>query len=362
MSHGALDLLIIDAQPPAGGQVIAVARMGSRTAIERLPCNQKLDDLLHTRDEIERACLGHGLPFASDYIVDFGSRMVEYLFQNTLGKILSGVTDNHRLTIHILTTHPSFHKVPWEFLYFGGLAGPNSFRPVIRVPQMVAMDPPEPLRLSRASGRKLRILFVAADPNDQTGILWNAWFETVKRQLTQRLGKDFDLVVIPGATLDEFKEQLLGTKFDIFHFAGHGEVDPNGEGILLLRLPNGDTERIPARLVAQWLQPRGIRLAVLTACLTSAGNFQGQFLSTAAALLGAGIGAVVANQFPVPQATVNSFIDGMYKSLLRTGDIDDAVADGRLALQGTLSNASFEWAIPTVYRLFGGNSILVVEP
>jgi len=190
--------------------------------------------------------------------------------------------------------------------------------------------------LAKEGGRKLRILFVAADPQDQSQVLWKAWFETVKRKLTQRLGGRFDLIVIPGSNREDFQKELRGNQFDIFHFAGHGKVGPNGEGILLLRGLDGGTEEMPASDLAAWLAPRSIRLAVLTACLTSAGNFQGHNLSTAAALLEVGIGAVVANQFPVPQETVNSFMDGMYESLLKSGNIDEAVTEGRLSMNRTL--------------------------
>ena len=76
---------------------------------------------------------------------------------------------------------------------------------------------------------------------------------------------------------------------------------------------------------------------------------------------GSGIPAVVANQLPVPDATVATFVGALYEELLRSGDIDLAVTEGRIRLAvdlGSSPKAVLEWGIPTLYRHINGAQVL----
>lgn len=113
------------------------------------------------------------------------------------------------------------------------------------------------------------------------------------------------------------------------------------------------SSRLKAEELGMILNNRGIRLVILSACDTAAGNFNDNFAVTAAALVRYGIPAVVANQLPVPDSTVATFVGALYEKLLECGDIDLAVSEGRIRLAvdlGTTPDAVLEWGIPTLYR------------
>jgi CHAT domain-containing protein len=174
----------------------------------------------------------------------------------------------------------------------------------------------------------------------------------------------YDLKVIRGTTEELFAAfQNNNDKYEIFQFSGHGDVDPQtGEGRILLMDPgkNDQSQPVRASVLAGILHGRGVRLAVLSACLTSAGNSADPFNVVAEALLAAGVPAVVANHLPVPDASVAFFVGPFYKQLLNTGDIDIAVNEGRVNLAARLDvpqDATLEWGIPTLYRYINGAQV-----
>ncbi|BAK77241.1 hypothetical protein NH8B_2427 [Pseudogulbenkiania sp. NH8B] len=101
------------------------------------------------------------------------------------------------------------------------------------------------------------------------------------------------------------------------------------------------------------LAGKGVQLAILSACLTGAGNHSDAFAVLASALIVSGIPAVVANQYPIPIKSIAPFVGSVYTSLALEGDIDRAVAEGRAALSigigsTTSGEAVVEWGIPTL--------------
>ncbi len=157
-------------------------------------------------------------------------------------------------------------------------------------------------------------------------------------------------------------EELQQEKFDVFHFFGHGNV-VNGSGqLMLVDTATGAADPLPACDLAALLAGKGIRLAVLSACLSSAGQMADDFGTVAGSLIKAGVPAVVANQMYIPNKSIAPFVSAMYGELLQSGDIDRAVNAGRVALLINLGGllggqAVVEWGIPTLYRLFGASQI-----
>ena len=106
-------------------------------------------------------------------------------------------------------------------------------------------------------------------------------------------------------------------------------------GTLLMRdRKTHRTTRLKATDLATLLAHRGLRLAILSACETAFGDFHTEFGVAAATLVKAGVPAVVANQLPVPDATVALFVGALYDQLLLTGDIDRAVGEGQDCARG----------------------------
>jgi hypothetical protein len=193
----------------------------------------------------------------------------------------------------------------------------------VRIVPTIGKPKPVPFQIIGA-GSKLRILFVYADPQNQTFVGWPGVRASIERVFSARLpANDYELKVIRG-TAEELVEafQAKNERYDIFQFSGHGEVDANGEGhILLLNQNNSQSSPMSAGNLANILSGRGIKLAVISACSTAAGNAADPFNVVAEALVSNGIPAVVANLLPVPESSVASFVGAMYAQLLNTGDI-----------------------------------------
>ncbi len=359
----ALDLTILDPGVAGAPHVLALARRGSDVAIAEIPCDRTLTDLLATRDRLEAVSKGEAPALDAAAVKSFGVQLRDYVFRGDLAKLLGRADSGRRVRVQLLATREEFHRLPWEYMQFDPLGdpGPDNTRLIVRLPSaFVGKTPPAPLRLEE--GAKLRILFVAADPTDEQVVHWARWAPRMRDKLDQALGAgNFHIRVIAASSLTDVQRALAAEPCDVFQFAGHGAVDSQDEGVLLFRSPeNSKGVPVKASVLAESLKGRGIRLAVLSACRSSAGGFRAQFRSTAVSLLDAGIGAVVANQFSVPQAAVDSFLDGLYGSLLAHGDIDVAVAEGRLRMRGAIAGdlGHFAWGIPTLYRLYEGAMLL----
>src|SRR5262249_13605136 len=241
-------------------------------------------------------------------------------------KIYARLPTDTLVRISILSNNAELQTLPWEYLQDPSQApGPWLVRSVVRIIPTINIEMPQPLTLANLN-RKLKILFAFADPVDQDPVSWPDVKNAVERALLARIPQSqFELKVI-DANPKDLAETLSAEQFDIFHFSGHGIVDEEGKGQLLL-LNRATNKSIPysSEKLSMALRSRGIRLVILSACYTATGDFADKFDVTAMALIKSGIPAVVANQFPVPDSTVATFIKPLYEELLRSGDIDRAV-------------------------------------
>jgi CHAT domain-containing protein len=174
-----------------------------------------------------------------------------------------------------------------------------------------------------------------------------------------------EMRTIAGAGWNETVETILEFEPEIFHFSGHGEVVKGSGRLVFTKRATKRSEPVPVRQFCTTLQQRGIRLVVLTSCNTSSGDFKKDFAVIAESLVKSGIPAVVANQLPVPDETAASFVRALYLELVRSGNIDKAVAAGRVTLYGTINveddeAAALEWGIPTLHRHPNGAQIFKV--
>jgi hypothetical protein len=342
---------------------IVFARCESDVAVSILPAGRELNALLDYRDLINRVLLENGTRPSKTALTKFGHDLFSYVIQGDVKRLYDRLDFNKQVRIHILTNQPVLQSLPWEFLQDPTRPpGPWLERSVVRIVPTIGKPKPVPLQITGA-GSKLRILFVYADPQNQTFVGWPGVRASIERVFSARLpANDYELKVIRG-TAEELVEafQAKNERYDIFQFSGHGEVDANGEGhILLLNQTNSQSSPMSAGNLANILSGRGIKLAVISACSTAAGNAADPFNVVAEALVSNGIPAVVANLLPVPETSVASFVGAMYAQLLNTGDIDLAVNSARLKLSIELDippDATLEWGIPTLYRHIAGSKV-----
>jgi CHAT domain-containing protein len=142
--------------------------------------------------------------------------------------------------------------------------------------------------------------------------------------------------VIKGAaaTFNTMRNEL--PRAAVFHFAGHSLVTPDKAGLMLA----GEIQTDPPLLLdadaLQRIQLPGMKLAVLSACSTAAGDKgSGGFKSVADALLRAGVPHVVASRWAVDSVEARAFVEDFYRNALSGQSVSDAI---RLASRKMLSD------------------------
>ena len=253
------------------------------------------------------------------------------------------------------SNRPDLQAIPWEYIQEPGcVPGPNAHRSIVRVVPTIGVPAPVPRKLDGT----VRMLFVYAEPPREPSVDWKVIKSTVESQFRTRLPKNFVLDLVEGATTEFFINAFRLINYDILHMVCHGEVAKDGTGNLLFQGIKGRSkEPISASKLGVFLKDKGLRLVVLSACNTAAGNFAKEFAVVAKTLVESGIPAVVANQFEINNSAAAAFAEAFYSELLDSGDVDRATTKGRMQLDfGALPNnvARIDWGIPTLYRHLGG--------
>lgn len=238
---------------------------------------------------------------------------------------------------------------PWEYLYnarAGRLLGRLACDR--RTPVVRSLDKPYFLPPLAIDGQ-LRILVVDCVPEDQRPLET----EKERRELRSAIENTDVARVIPliDPTISELREKLLRVKPHILHFIGHGGFDNDrGDGYLCLVGDDGKTDRLRADELGQMLTVApNLRLVFLNSCRTAQfprRNGQDPWSATAAAVLRAGVPAVIAMQFPISDAAAIVFSTGFYRALKEGDPLEAAVVEGRVEIQ---RRSPWEWGIPVLY-------------
>lgn len=359
MMEQSLDLFVLSAF--SQDQAVALARRGPDIAVAQIDLmHPEIQEFVKFSDRVEQVALGAPRPSTAE-VEDIGRRLFNHIFQGDVLRLYNRLPPG-RISIQITTNEPVIHRIPWEFLGpVDRLPVPHQERCIVRVLPMCAPADPSPTK----SLKKLRVLLAVADPVGQQGVTWADVELSMRRAFELQTGDLALLKIVPGATRQSLQKALNSESFDVFHFFGHGCV-VNGEGrLLLVDIDTGKSDFMTAEEVATALSGQGLKLAILSACLTGAGDIEENFGPVATALLKAGIPAVVANQMSIETKSIAPFVGALYQRLLKDGNIDSAVMAGRVALQldlrktTPLDKAIVEWGIPALYRLPGAAQLFI---
>ncbi len=248
-----------------------------------------------------------------------------------------------RLRLHLPSELAHF---PWELLYYP----PNFFcldpsSPVVRFLDLP--DPPRPLRPEPP----LRLLHLVASPADAPRLDVQGEVERVQAALSG-LVEENRVEIVPGrpgtqATLRDRLRQAC----HVLHFSGHGGFN-SGQGYLLFEDEHGYGQPVDSDTLAHLLQGTPLRLAVLNACQSATADTGDAFGSVAASLVRAGLAAVVAYQYAMPEDSALPFAAEFYAALADGFPVDAAVSEGRKAVLGQLGEAwreRLDWATPVLF-------------
>lgn len=354
-----MDLFVLNSSAP--NQVIVLARRGPDTAVIRLDLSHtEIRSFIQFSDRVEQVALGGKRPSA-DELDQIGNRLFAHIFQGEVLQLYNRLPSGH-VSIQIATDEPDVQRIPWEFLRpIDRQPVPHRERCVVRVLPICAASDPFPAK----SLQKLKVLLVVSDPVDQEGVTWQDVEQSIRNAFLAQTEGLAHLKVVPGATRAELLRSLDEESYDVFHFLGHGCVVDGKGRLILVDVDTHKSDFLTAEEVAVALAGQGLKLVILSACLTGAGNIKDDFGPVANSLLRAGIPAVVANQTSIPTKSIAPFVGALYQRLLKDGNIDMAVMSGRVALQFELrktiaqDRAVVEWGIPALYRLPGCEQLFI---
>jgi hypothetical protein len=209
----------------------------------------------------------------------------------------------------------------------------------------------------------LNILGMIANPG---GPRWKPIdAERERRRIDQAIGPHqsagrVNLCWVPGDTAEDLLTMVGRGNWHVFHFIGHGglppfddqpdaAVDEEPEGFIVLGDGRGGDHRVRASELRVMLQGRGagaLRLVVLNCCESGRGTAEDAMASPAAALVRAGIPAVVAMQFPISDDAAVQLSSVFYEKLAEGWALEAALTQAR---QMMWAKSRIEWGIPVLY-------------
>lgn len=290
----------------------------------------------------------HDLDTNEDLLIELGQSLFRALFQSDVkdvyvrsqGRLKPDQGLRLRFTIDPALT--AVAGLPWEFLYDPD-QGPLTLldAPIVRyLPQQSAppvLEPRLPLKVLLTGAqtppaadvaRELREVRAALQELEQSGHVVIHFEEHLTRTKLQR---------------------LLREGFQIWHFAGHGELSPDKlSGRLVLEENDGSPDPVSANELRIFFNRSGLQLILLDAC-NSGELTVAPYRSVAPALIRAQIGAVVAMQFKVPTEATRPFAVELYRALAEGFPIDACVTEGRKAVMAATGLSNPDWGIPVVY-------------
>jgi tetratricopeptide (TPR) repeat protein len=324
-------LYAVSVQSPQGeGQAAEIRELIARPSVPAAPALDVGKDLYRTlfKDEVAN------------------------LFHSSLGG-LRGRNRGLRINISINPRSPElahFQKLPWELL-----CRPETEDFLClsrRTPVVRSLEAHRERRPAIARPRRLRILAVAANPVDcpsldlarERASLEEAW---------EGQSRNVEIVFLQRGGVEEMRQALLAAPFHILHFMGHGKFDEaSGEGALIFERYDGTAQSFEGRRLAQLLHDfESLRLVVLNACHTADAvgrNGPNPFAGAASSLVMGGVPAVVAMSGPVSDDAAVAFSRTLYQRLSAGDAIEEAVTEGRLAIQRA-DPEDGSWATPALF-------------
>lgn len=241
-----------------------------------------------------------------------------------------------------------FHSVPLELLSSpaeGGFLALDARRSVVRYLELPRPAEPPSFELP------LKVLVVLSSPPSLASL--NTQAEQTAIEQAWSIQDEVHVTVLRHATLQNLRTALRGDRFDVVHLVAHGDFDSDsGEGTLFFEAEGDQAESVGATELYHVLQESSLpSLVFLNACETARladSSGLDPFVAIPAALLQAGIPAVVAMQLPVSDRAAITFSGAFYKSLAHGEGIDRAMYQGRLAVH-LADKRSFEWAAPALF-------------
>ncbi|MGA2594262.1 MAG: CHAT domain-containing protein [Bryobacteraceae bacterium] len=148
---------------------------------------------------------------------------------------------------------------------------------------------------------------------------------TAEREAAQVAARFSNAVMQREATVEWLAANA--PRASVFHFCGHGWANGGNGALILPPGPNGEPRFVTSANLAEQNWSR-CQLAVLSACLTAAGETRGVVnnQSLVQALLGAGARRVVAARWSIDSEATRALMDGFYARLVSGKSVPEALS------------------------------------
>jgi tetratricopeptide (TPR) repeat protein len=336
-------------------------------------------ELARLRADLESAVLDvnsnnvAGLTSRAEKVLrDFGHEVFRSIFVDV--RSISNIYAQSKgkdLRIKLRISAPDLATLPWEYLYEeDNVIGYVSLRlPLVRYLETAGAAGPMGVK------GPLRILGMISSPDSDEWPKLNVAEE--RRRIEQgidKLDKDKRVVFgwVRGGTGKDLMDKLLEGEWHIFHFIGHGGVepqspaDPSGNsfdqsGFIVMVDEDGKPAKKFASDLAMMLADarKSLRLVVLNCCESARVNVGEKFGNPAMGLMmGGSLPAVVAMQFPISDDAAIRMSEGFYKALANNVPVDDAV---KMARRFIRDKSRIEFGIPVLYMRSADGKIFEVD-
>lgn len=361
-------ILDITLTPAGKGTYQAEGRDAEGTVVGRHTFRYR-PDLLATHQQLKAleqgATLGGGDEAASPALLAeaeaFGRDLYDRLLGGEIGQHWEALRaqaqatgEAVRLRLRMAEDAPTLDTLPWEFLHDGQtfLAPDRQVllgRGVAALPDFAIPETETgPLAVLVIVSNPLDLPDLQAfEPDEELAVIYQALDEQLQRG-------QIHIEVVDEASVGEMQRALIAHDYQVVHFIGHGNFDEQRGGYLVIEDEKGDATGLSGTHFAELLAGRGVRLVLLSSCLTARGSPTQAYRSVAGALLRRGLPAVVAMQYPILATSARTFYRTVYQALAANRPLDVAVAEGQQALYLERGQVSLDWATPALFSRGAG--------
>jgi len=285
-------------------------------------------------------------------LITLGEALADLLLPPTVREMfvrsLEAVGPQQGLRLRLVLDDPQVANLPWEYVYLhrtGGEKGRDGFvvlDPRISLTRHEAIPiAPSPVRVTRP----LKVVVGLSSPSDAVELDLEAERGGIEEALSDEDGGEGTFV--EGLTMEKLEADCQGAH--VFHFAGHGSFEVEGDNVVLLEDSHGRSHPFPAENLALTLRGAGVRLVVLGACETGRRDGVNIWSGVAPSLMRANIPAAVAMQYEIYDDSAIAFTRRFYQALAAGISLDEAVTAGRLAVLNVGTVDDVDWGVPVLY-------------
>ncbi len=305
-----------------------------------------------------------------DLLQKVGSKLYDSLFSAETTAVLRaklGLGDIPvRLRLVIDQGLADARALPWELLYGGDELRFLTINEKATI--TLVRDYPKSHAKVRNVNSRLNILLLISSPRDMpvpAEIIENEI--GILKHFADNADYPVNLKTIRHTTKVDLADIAPG-EFDFIHFLGHGSQE-DGQAVLYfedeyerdkVRVKQGQLVKQFARAQPKFIFLNACRSAKSVNLKITLSDSQRGSSSLAEALVTqARIPAVIGMGYEIDSKAANAFSSAFYQKLVQLGQVDDAVADGRMQLSSrkTVGIASRAWFTPRLYLGVKGNAI-----